>query len=631
MLRSRKSIIEIILSLFILLIFYIGLTVVTKFGINKVEDMIKNDRIDTLNNFSEILSSAIEVDKDTINELKSNNESIRTSVEEKLEVKIHEVQTFDFFEEDILNVLLFENSDNKKLLYSRNETDDLNAIDIDDILKYEKGNLYLDYFASPISIKQDEEVIAYLITFAARKNYDVWIQRGTYLCNIILGICGLILFYFFLSKIIKVNRLQYRDSLTGLYSKKYYKRAIRRLIDFDPKSNGELYVIGFRDLYDFEAPNTDIIEEIVVKFANILKKYKNRNTIAFRVSERKLGLYVHKFKSSDHIMENLLGDVEQLLRSKRAYQNIQYYMGVADYPLHEKDVDALVNGAIYALDNLRKGKKQYHIKNYQIYDPSSRKEYVDRQYLFDEVEKIINERRIFSVFQAIVDINTGKIFGYEALSRPISELIPNIGMLISLASEMGISEDLELILLFIINKTVTELKDEFIDKNLFVNTNVSVKYGDKELVKFKNTIDKITNNLVVEITEYDEIDFETITDKINTIKDFGAKIAIDDFGSGYSNELALLSLKPDIVKIDMGLIRNIDTDQRKLQIVENLVRYSKNNDIKILAEGVETSGELKVVKDLGVDYVQGFIFSKPEKVLIDREFNVNEYIHNNIN
>ncbi|MCQ2979200.1 MAG: EAL domain-containing protein [Clostridia bacterium] len=625
--KNKRAIINLILSLIMLIIFYVGLMVVTEIGVNKVEEYIKNDRIDTLNNFSDILNSTLNLKEEDIYNIKNNTTS-SIELEDIIVKKINEVETFDFFEEDIINVSIYDNSIDKNLIFiSGKEVD----IDINEILDDSTENLYDTCFVSYKDVKNaNGDTIAYVVSFANRKNYDVWVKRGTILSKILLGIFAVLLVYSFLANVLKLNRLQYRDQMTGLVSKKYYKRLILRLIDRAPRANGNLFVIGFRDLFDFEAPNTELLEDIVIEFASILKKYKNKNSVAFRVSERKLGLYVHNVSSTDHTLEKLLGDVEQLLRSKRQYQNIQYYLGVAYYPLHEKDVDALVNGAIYALETLRKGKKQYHIKNYQVYDPSSRKEYVDRQYLYDEVEKIINERRVYSVFQAIVDVKTGKIMGYEALSRPISELVPNIGMLISLASEMGISEDLELLLLYIINKTVTDLKEQLQDKNLFINTNVSVKYGDKELNKFKTTIDKITNNLVVEITEYDEIDFETITDKINKIKEFGAQIAIDDFGSGYSNELALLSLKPDIVKIDMALIRNIDQDQRKHQIVSNLINYAKNNDIKTLAEGVETPSELKAVKELGADYIQGFIFSKPDKNLLFKDFDIDEYINRKV-
>lgn len=616
---KRKAIASMIASFVIMAIFFIGLAVVVKVAENQMMNQIENDRTETLNNFTDILDQTLKLTSEDVLSIENNSYN-STELIDTINKKVNEVETFDFFEEDILNVAIYNL--NKKLLFSSNN--DVMA-DLDTLISLGSG-LYDDYFVSNKLISSEGNDIGYLVVYASRINYDIWTKRLNIATKIVLVLCILFVIYEFLKNLLKLNKLQYRDPSTGLLSKGRYKKLIQKIIERQPNLKGQLFVIGFRDLYDFETPNTELLDEVVIEFASLLKKYRNSKSVAFRVSERKLGLYVHDIKPTDHVLERLLNDVEQLLRSKRFYQNIQYYMGISEYPLHEKDIDSLVNGAIYALETLRKGKKQYHIKNYQIYDPSRRKEYIDRQYLYDEVEKIINERRVYPVFQAIVDINTGSIMGYEALSRPISELVPNIGMLISLASEMNISEDLELLLLYMINKSVTEVKEAFANKNLFINTNVSVKYGDKELVKFKNTIDKITDNLVVEITEYNEIDFETITDKINKIKEFGAEIAIDDFGSGYSNELALLSLKPDIVKIDMALIRNIDSDQRKYQIVSNLINYAKNNNIKTLAEGVETSGELKAVKDLGVEYVQGFIFSKPDRVLLDKEFDVDAYI-----
>ncbi len=195
----------------------------------------------------------------------------------------------------------------------------------------------------------------------------------------------------------------------------------------------------------------------------------------------------------------------------------------------------------------------------------------------------------------------------------------------SLADEMNIKVDLEKTFLNAISKTAFKNKDKLKGKQLFVNTSVSVNYTDKEIEKINFISHKVTD-VVVEITEYEEIDFKTIGEKIDKVKTLGAQIAIDDFGSGYSNELALISLRPDILKIDLGLIRDIDTDERKFQIVENVIKYTNTNNIMTLAEGVETPGELKVVLDLGVDFIQGFIFAKPEKEVLEKKFNIEEYL-----
>ena len=90
------------------------------------------------------------------------------------------------------------------------------------------------------------------------------------------------------------------------------------------------------------------------------------------------------------------------------------------------------------------------------------------------------------------------------------------------------------------------------------------------------------------------------------------KIAIDDFGAGYSNETTLLEAAPDFVKIDKEIVREIHKDLDRQDIIKNLIVYTRKRDIKVIAEGIETREELEKLVELGVDYVQGYYISKPK-------------------
>lgn len=627
MYRRRGLITRIVFLLILSIFFLFALLAITNEVFRTVTNSAVEDITYDAERTLEFIQNEIKIDLKTLDELNNGNESTITRINELITKKIDESKRLDILSEEIINIAAFDlRTDNGPKLSYRYVND--SQIDELEMFTNAVANNTVEAkecFINSIAIFEDGEHFASLALYTKKDNYLTEMDTYKNIVTILSYVYFAIVVYLFSVNIYRFTRKQKIDLPTGLISKSNYKNEIKTIIQRQPKERGVFIVIGFRDLYDFEEPNMEIIEEIVIKFANYLKRFRNSKTVVARVSERKLGLYIHEFEDEE-LINKILKEVEKLLRSKRSYQNIQYYMGIAYYPDHETTVEGLVNGAIYALETLRKGKKQYHIKNFQVYDPKNRKEYVDKQYLYDEVEKIISERRVYTVFQPIVQLSDGQIVGYEALSRPISELVPNVGMLITLANEMGIIEDLEILLIYFINKTVFESKESFQDKWLFINTNVSIKYGDSELSRFRNTIDKITHKLVVELTEYDEIDFDIISERIAKLREFGAMIAIDDFGSGYSNELALLSLKPDIVKIDMGLIRNIDKDSRKFQIVENLTKYALHNGVKTLAEGVETPEELKIVKDLNIDYVQGFIFARPEKNPINKVFDVQGYI-----
>lgn len=121
------------------------------------------------------------------------------------------------------------------------------------------------------------------------------------------------------------------------------------------------------------------------------------------------------------------------------------------------------------------------------------------------------------------------------------------------------------------------------------------------------------HRIVFELLEDEDVkDFNIIKDFIRHVKNQGVKIAIDDFGSGYSNFERLLEFEPDILKIDGSLIKNIVQDTYSKSIVETIVLFAKKQNIKTIAEYVENEEIFNILKDLGVDYSQGYYFGKPE-------------------
>ena len=116
--------------------------------------------------------------------------------------------------------------------------------------------------------------------------------------------------------------------------------------------------------------------------------------------------------------------------------------------------------------------------------------------------------------------------------------------------------------------------------------------------------------MVIEITEEEEIDYEALERKRNA-PGFSGMFALDDYGSGYSNENTLLQLAPRFVKVDITIIRGIDTSPDKQQILRNVVAYAHPRSMKIVAEGVETAAELRTVIELGADLLQGYFLARP--------------------
>ena len=153
---------------------------------------------------------------------------------------------------------------------------------------------------------------------------------------------------------------------------------------------------------------------------------------------------------------------------------------------------------------------------------------------------------------------------------------------------------------------LTSLNSELLNnstKFLRIMDMASVELGGYELRR----------QMVIEITEEEAIDREAMETKRHA-PGFSGMFALDDYGSGYSNEGSLLELSPRFIKVDLTIIRGIDTDPDKQQIVQNIVAYAHPRSMQIIAEGVETAEELKKVLELGVDGLQGYFLAKPANI-----------------
>ncbi len=146
---------------------------------------------------------------------------------------------------------------------------------------------------------------------------------------------------------------------------------------------------------------------------------------------------------------------------------------------------------------------------------------------------------------------------------------------------------------------------------LFVNSIASQYLTPDELSEYSARYASILPRIVIEITEEEVLDPKALRIK-QTIRGSSGAFALDDYGSGYSNERSLLELSPNYIKIDLSIIRDIDTDANKRQIVSNTVSYAHQRGMKVVAEGLETADEVRTVLSLGVDLLQGFFLAMPQ-------------------
>lgn len=230
-----------------------------------------------------------------------------------------------------------------------------------------------------------------------------------------------------------------------------------------------------------------------------------------------------------------------------------------------------------------------------------------------EIFSLLVKKNLFRYcFQPIVDVHTGDIFAYEALMRTDSSINMSPLDVISTATAYNMLYDIEHATMFNVIGHYAESREKFEGKKIFINSIPGYTLNDSDNLIITEKYGDLMDNFVFEITEQNSVS----DDELSKIKALGGaggnnQIAIDDYGAGHSNIVNLMRYSPQIIKIDRFLISGVDNDVNKQMFIKSTIEFARINNIKVLAEGVETSEELKTVVSFGVDYVQGYYLGKP--------------------
>jgi len=235
-----------------------------------------------------------------------------------------------------------------------------------------------------------------------------------------------------------------------------------------------------------------------------------------------------------------------------------------------------------------------------------------------EVFQLLVEKNMFHYhFQPIIDAQNGTIFGYEALMRtdPVINMRPL--EVIDIATKLDKLYEIEKATMSNVMEYLEQHIDAFEERKMFINSIPAhmLKLSDWE--QLVNRYGSLMSKLVVEMTEQTEMDDEQLAKFRNRLKRFNISLAIDDYGTGFSNLSNLIRYSPNYVKIDRALIKNIEDKPKIQKLVTGIIEFIHENGYSALAEGVETYEELKTMIGLGTDFIQGYYLAKPDAVLPD--------------
>ena len=222
----------------------------------------------------------------------------------------------------------------------------------------------------------------------------------------------------------------------------------------------------------------------------------------------------------------------------------------------------------------------------------------------DEIRAIIDTETFHPVFQAVIDIGTGAIHGYEALTRFANGRRPDL--VFQEAHAVGLGIELE---------TACASAAVLAAGPLIDDTWLAVNFSPATVIAGAvATVSALADRpLVVEVTEHVEVEsYAAVRDAVRHCP--GVRISVDDAGAGYASLRHILELQPDFVKLDIGLVRNIDSDPARQALAAGLRHYAEATGTVLIAEGVETPAEHGALHRLGIPLGQGYLFGRPNRL-----------------
>jgi len=232
------------------------------------------------------------------------------------------------------------------------------------------------------------------------------------------------------------------------------------------------------------------------------------------------------------------------------------------------------------------------------------------------IKNAIKTSKVLSYFQPIIDNKTQKIVKYESLVRLINEDDEVLTPYFFLETAKK-SDQYSQITNIVLEHSFSILRNCNTDISINLSAlDIEQKNTRKKVLELLETHKENSHRIVFELLEDETVkDMDIVKTFITNIKKYGAKIAIDDFGAGYSNFERLIDYQPDILKIDGSLIRDIETNSYSLSVVKSIVTFAKEQNLQTIAEFIENKNIFKIIKKLGVDYSQGYYFGKPEPLI----------------
>jgi len=414
----------------------------------------------------------------------------------------------------------------------------------------------------------------------------------------------------------RMSELQQKDALTGLYNRNYFLSRMEKYIKDDTSE----FCVTVIDIEGFKEINDSlghvVGDKILIELAERLKSFISSKCVVSRLEGDEFVVVCKdiSIEKVDKIINGLLRKIKKPYKVKNTIIHLNFNIGISRYPKDGKDAQTLMRFSNIAM---YKAKEKVN-ENICYYSKEMSEAIEEKFHLANYLASGLENGEFHLNFQPILDINNKTIVGMEALLRWIN---PSIGKIppdkfIPVAENTGYIIPIGEWVIEEVCKQINDWKNKGYSL-LPISINVSVK--QLELLNFSNKVKEIlkennveSNLIEIEVTEsVSSGDIPLIIKNIRQLKKLGVKISMDDFGTGFSSLGQLDLFELDKLKIDKVFIDDIVTMKKRQNLVKSIVAMSKSLNLVVVAEGIETKEQLEILKTLGCDLGQGYLFSRP--------------------
>ncbi|MBS0299266.1 MAG: EAL domain-containing protein [Proteobacteria bacterium] len=417
----------------------------------------------------------------------------------------------------------------------------------------------------------------------------------------------------------RIRTLAYTDELTGLASRAYFIQHTEEITKSSHR-HGHRFGVLYIDLDDFKCVNDslghdagDLLLKTIAQ--RLLTTCRETDFIA-RLGGDEFCILIEEVEAdyAANVAKRCLEAISQPIEIYSRKLTPACSIGIAYYPDDGENLSALLKAGDISLYTAKEnGKNQYAFYKAEL---THKAEY--RFQIEQNLREAIEKQQLSLVYQPQVNINSGEIFGVEALSRwhhpQLGQVAPN--EFVAIAERIGMIKPLtEWVLRTACNQLVAWKKAGFQQLRMAVNISPSLFLDNGFVLLVKRIINEVgivPAELELEVTEgIVQTDPRNLT-IFQDLKDLGVLLSIDDFGTGYSSFASLKHLQADYLKIDKYFVDDMLTDKKTLTLVSSMIEMGQKLGYGIIAEGVETLEQLDILKSLNCEIVQGYLFGKPD-------------------